>query len=152
MGRNNNSGLGFVNKTGLPEKIMARTPSRKTLKRNLDEYTALVVKERDGYICQKCGKKCSGQGAHWSHIYSRQRFSMRWLLLNAICLCAGCHRWWHDNPTESGVWFKDKWPYRDEHLQQERRRPPRTIRTSELVKWLELMKQKYKELIKENPK
>ena len=129
---------------------MARKPSRKTLVRNLDNITAQVVKLRDNYTCQRCGRKYRPDNTKgsldWAHIYSRSRYSMRWLLLNAVALCCGCHKFWHDNPTESGQWFKDKWPHRYEYLQGKRKEPMRTIRTSELAQWLEDMREKFKEL------
>ena len=33
---------------------------------------------------------------------------MRWDEKNAYCLCASCHRFWHENPTESGDWARKK--------------------------------------------
>ena len=27
--------------------------------------------------------------------------------MNAQALCMGCHRWWHENPSESGVWIRE---------------------------------------------
>lgn len=132
---------------------MARKASRKTIVRNLDKITAQVVKLRDDYTCQRCGKKYSqynGKGSlDWSHVFSRTRYSMRWLLINSISLCCGCHKFWHDNPLESGQWFKDKWPHRYDYLQLCRKEPMRTIRTSDLEKWLEDMKRKL-EVIKDD--
>ena len=138
---------------------MARKPSRKTLKRNLDNITSQIVKIRDDYTCQKCNKKCALTvskhkkftveayfGYHWAHIYSRDRLSMRWLLLNALGLCAGCHREWHSNPIDSEKWFKLKYPHRYEYLQSERQKAIRTIKDSELAEWLKERKQKLKEL------
>jgi len=125
-----------------------RKPSRKTLVRNLDKVTAEVVKLRDDYTCQRCMKKCSGFGAHWSHIYSRSRYSMRWDLLNSVCMCAGCHLWYHGYPTMSGEWFKKKWPHRYDYLQAERKKPLRPIKDWELAEWLAERKQKLEELKK----
>ena len=33
-----------------------------------------------------------------AHIYSRTYRSVRWILDNLLCLCAGCHFWAHRNP------------------------------------------------------
>jgi len=127
---------------------MARTPKRSTVKNNLDKVTPQIIKLRDEQICQRCLKYCSGQGCHWSHVYSRTRYSMRWDLLNAIVLCAGCHQWWHDNPVDSGTWFAEKWPHREAYLQGKKLEPIHPIYTSELIKWLEAHKLKLKQLEK----
>ena len=29
-------------------------------------------------------------------------------MLNAKCLCKGCHRLWHESPAEAMAWFEDK--------------------------------------------
>lgn len=42
-----------------------------------------------------------------SHVYGRRHRTIRWAKENAKCLCSACHRWWHENPTESGKWFED---------------------------------------------
>ena len=34
-------------------------------------------------------------------------------------MCSRCHIWWwHDEPTESGAWFKKKFPGRYDYLLQ----------------------------------
>ncbi len=40
-----------------------------------------------------------------SHTHSRRHVGIRYDTTNANCLCSGCHRWWHENPTESGAWL-----------------------------------------------
>jgi len=68
-----------------------------------DKAFSEVIREIHEYTCERCGKvgrmECS-------HIHSRRHRTIRWCLLNANCLCGGCHRWWHENPTESGKWFE----------------------------------------------
>ena len=129
-----------------------RKPSRKTLKRNLDETMKQVIRLRDEYTCQRCGKRYSPDNVKgsldWAHIYARERLSMRWLYLNSIILCCGCHKWWHDNPTDSGKWFAEKWPHRDDYLRAEKLKPTRPIKDWELAEWLEERKQKLEELKK----
>ena len=119
---------------------------RSTIRNSLDKVVPQIIKLRDEQICQRCGHYCSGQGCHWSHIYSRTRLSMRWNLLNAIVLCAGCHQWWHDNPIDSGRWFAEKWPVRESYLQAKKLEPLRPIRTPELAEWLAERKRKLEEL------
>lgn len=92
--------------------------SRKGLVKALDRICAKIIKKRDNWTCQRCGSKCSGQGAHWSHIYGRRNYYMRWQLINSLLLCAGCHFWWHSSPD--GIsWFADKFPARWEYLHQQ---------------------------------
>ena len=71
---------------------------RSKIIRSLDRITPKIVKLRDAYQCQKCGGYAKAQGCHWAHVYGRSRFSMRWQLLNGLCLCFGCHQWGHSNP------------------------------------------------------
>ena len=76
---------------------MKRTPA--------DAAFSEIVREIHDYTCERCGK----QGRmECSHVHSRRHRTIRWCLLNANCLCNGCHRWWHENPTESGKWFERK--------------------------------------------
>lgn len=49
--------------------------------------------------CENCG---STQELQCAHIKTRKYRSLRWDLLNAFCLCAKCHRYYHDNPDEFG--------------------------------------------------
>jgi len=93
---------------------------RKKLVKWLDKHTPQVVKMRDDYICQRCGKSVRGCGCHWAHIYSRRDHSLRWDLLNALTLCCGCHRWFDGNGLDSTDWFKDKWPHRFEYLHKKK--------------------------------
>lgn len=71
-----------------------------------DTIFSLLVRERACNCCEKCGKN----GLHWamqcSHIFSRRHKSTRWHADNAQCLCFTCHKWWHENPSESGVWIR----------------------------------------------
>jgi len=49
--------------------------------------------------CEWCGRR-NGVQLQCAHIFSRRFLVTRWLDLNAMCLCAGCHRKAHDNPIE----------------------------------------------------
>lgn len=73
-----------------------RTLSRKGLKKKLDLEWARIVKLPG--ICLRCRKDDNLQAAH---IFSRGQMSTRWTILNGICLCSGCHKFWgHLNPVE----------------------------------------------------
>ena len=92
------------------------TRTKKSIVKELDKLAAEAVKLRDEHICQRCGRVASGCGCHWSHIYSRRRYCLRWDLLNAVVLCAGCHFWWHGNPIDAAAWFSKKFPARQMYL------------------------------------
>jgi hypothetical protein len=62
--------------------------SRKWLIAELDKYTSIIVRRRDGR-CVTCG---SAQGLQCSHFYSRRYFSTRFDLRNCNAMCAGCNR------------------------------------------------------------
>lgn len=55
---------------------------------------AIKVKERDGYTCQKCGKKGSSRSLHAHHI-KPNALGGKNTLENGITLCNPCHRKLH---------------------------------------------------------
>ena len=77
-----------------------------------------LVKARDGYICQHCGKHCEGANAHASHVIPVSAGNQfRFDPLNLKCMCYHCHiNWWHKNPIEATEWFKEKFPERYDYL------------------------------------
>jgi hypothetical protein len=75
---------------------MKKRQSRKTLINKLDKVFSEVVRGKGK--CERCGNTDTLQT---SHIYSRSYQCVRWDELNAHCLCAGCHWWWHKNPLEA---------------------------------------------------
>lgn len=95
-----------------------RKPSRKTLEKKLTKLVGDYIKKRDNYICQKCGKVVEGQNCHPSHIIPvSQGNALRWNPLNIKTMCFHDHiSWWHKHPTESGEWFKKKFPKRYKYL------------------------------------
>lgn len=89
----------------------------KCLKNKLWEVTKQYVRLRDHNTCQKCGKY-SPKG-HTSHVIPKARGNVyRFNLDNLKLLCYWCHKgWWHACPTESGEWFKKKFPERYKRIQ-----------------------------------
>jgi len=71
-----------------------------------DKAFADCVKEASDHTCAVCGKQGRMEA---SHIHSRRHRNMRWMKSNCISKCHTCHRWWHENPTESGKWFEKKY-------------------------------------------
>ena len=70
------------------------------------------AKERDGWRCQKCGKKVEGMNAHGSHIYNEGTYrSMSADTDNILTFCYHCHiYWWHRSPLDASAWFNAKYP------------------------------------------
>ena len=105
--------------------------SIKKLKKELMELVKAYVKKRDNYTCQKCEKKIEGSNCQASHVFpvssgNRLAFDP----MNIKVLCCHCHlNWWHKNPTQSGVWFRRKFPERYKYLDE---------RKHEIVKWKEI--------------
>ena len=72
-------------------RLVERPPeegSRRWLVAELDRYTSLIVRGRDGR-CVTCGSR---QGLQCSHFYSRRYLAIRFDLRNCNAMCAGCNR------------------------------------------------------------
>lgn len=77
------------------------------LKKKKDKEFSLKVRERDKFVCQRCGKK--GKFVHCAHIFSRNSLSVRYEMKNGITLCYYCHIIWaHRNPAEFTLWAMKK--------------------------------------------
>ena len=81
-----------------------------------------VAKERDKYVCQKCGATSETRQIQGSHIIP---VNAKGLIAcdpyNIIALCSSCHKWagdsWHEAPMEQ-KWFDDKFPGRYSELKK----------------------------------
>ena len=93
------------------------------LGRRLDWLVAQVTKYRDGWRCQKCGRRLFGPEAHCAHVLPRSAgLLLRWDRTNTILLCYDCHlEWAHARPREFREWFQSQFPERFTYLQQRRR-------------------------------
>lgn len=80
------------------------------------EFSNLI---RDKGRCERCLTPI--KGLECSHVISRNNQTLRWDIFNALCLCWECHRWWHEEPSESWEWFKRKYPGRAGYLQKAKR-------------------------------
>ena len=75
-----------------------RKPTRK-----LDILCSDIVRTRGK--CAKCG--CDDyKKLETAHIFSRKYRSVRWNLLNMVCLCKSCHFWAHANPLLWGEFLR----------------------------------------------
>jgi len=123
---------------------------RKKLTEKLDDICREVIRLRDDNQCQKCGKTIKGSNSHPCHVVAKGNGASirRFDLLNIFLGCMNCHRWWHDQPTESGLWFAKKFPARDAYLEIYRYGKPAKISTAEMERLYGILKEKYKELLK----
>lgn len=67
---------------------------RKKLRDYLDQLWSRLIKEKDGYKCQKCG---TNQNLQSAHIFSRTHWPTRWRIENGMCLCVKDHLYWQPN-------------------------------------------------------
>lgn len=69
-----------------------------------DAIFSNLVRERTDYTCERCGHyepPGSGrQAMHCSHFISRGNHAVRYDPLNALCICASCHKFLGENPYE----------------------------------------------------
>jgi len=73
-----------------------RKPTKSSLKRKLDIEVSRIVRSQGK--CCKCSEESFSQ-LQCAHIFSRNQLSVRWSLMNVLCLCAKCHFWSHQNPV-----------------------------------------------------
>lgn len=100
---------------------MRRTTQTRGLKARADRLFSGLIRQL-GY-CQSCGSTTHLQCAH---IHSRRYVRVRWDRLNAVCLCAGCHLYYTDNPVEFAAWVATvRTPDQLEELRRRRDHGPR---------------------------
>ena len=74
---------------------------------------SLCIRTAANHTCLRCGiykpptNKRGSSGLDCSHVYSRRHRTIRWCADNAKSMCTTCHRWWHENPADSGTWFAE---------------------------------------------
>jgi 5-methylcytosine-specific restriction endonuclease McrA len=81
---------------------MAKTTIQKSAKTKADRLFSQLIRQNG--TCEHCRQpqgRVQLQCAHW---ISRRYAHTRTDFDNAFCLCAGCHRWFTDHPTEFGRW------------------------------------------------
>lgn len=131
---------------------MRRKSKRKKLCKKLDDLCRQLVRLIYENRCCRCSQHIEGQNSHPCHIIAKGNGASwrRFDLLNLFLGCFKCHRWWHDNPIESGKWFAGKWPERHKYLiEKYGGGKPCEISTEEMEKLVVDYKQKYEELCNE---
>ncbi len=102
--------------------------TRKGIDKKLDDAWSELVKLEAGMECEVCGKK-DRLNSH--HIYSRSKRSVRWDVLNGVCLCVGCHTFnsnfsAHKTPTEFTYWLHET--YGDEYMEELKTKAHKTVK------------------------
>lgn len=93
------------------KKLEKREASSKTWIKRLDKLIGDRVRSRG--VCEAVGRPHKGV-LQWAHIISRSYHNTRWDEDNALCLCAGCHKFYTDRPLEWEVFVTTTYtsPYR----------------------------------------
>ena len=114
----------------------------------LDELCRKIIRLRDDNKCQICHKAIEGSNSQPCHVVAKGAGASwrRFDLTNIFLGCMYDHRWWHNNPTESGKWFAEKWPHREEYLEKYRYGKPAQIKDAEMEQLIAEYKQKYEDL------
>lgn len=77
--------------------IKKKTKSkRKYWIKKIDKLVSLIVRERAGWKCERCGTQYTPptKALHCSHYFSRRHIGTRFVTLNLCALCYGCHKRW----------------------------------------------------------
>lgn len=96
-------------------KRRKKSPLKK-LEDKADGLTRDIIRIRDGWTCQKCGKHITLKNdAHRAHIVGRSHKILRWDLINLLLLCFHCHQEFHSD-GQLKEYVEEKWPARYEYL------------------------------------
>lgn len=92
-----------INIRNLP--IFGRMTITKGQEKELDRLWAIAVKKRAWDLCEKCGKREPLQS---HHVIGRRNKTLRHIVSNGCCLCAGCHMYVEQNGVNFGIWIINK--------------------------------------------
>jgi len=80
--------------------VTRKVGTPRAAKKRADTYFSKIIRARDQH-CQACS---SEENLQCAHIFSRRFSNTRCDMENAVCLCAKCHHYFTDKPTEWGRW------------------------------------------------
>lgn len=74
----------------------------------LDEVFSLLIRTRDRWTCQRCGKVYpeGSQALHCSHFVSRRHMATRFDPGNCAAHCYSCHSYLEDHPQLFCEWLE----------------------------------------------
>lgn len=87
------------------KRTSKRRKSRLAMRRECDRRFAVAVKTRDGWQCRACGSPYKIQCAH---VVSRRYHATRWLMANAVALCASCHMKYTNDPLGWDLFVEER--------------------------------------------
>ena len=88
-------------------------------KKRADALCSKIVRLRGE--CENCGRS-KGVQLQCAHIVGRNNYTLRFDLTNLLCLCAGCHRHFHDNPDKFTDFWRKKYPAKRNYIDANRNR------------------------------
>ena len=69
-----------------------------------DKWFSDVVRQNAGFECEHCHKQDGRMEC--AHIFGRAAKSVRWSMMNAVCLCHYCHLTFTANPLDFTAWLE----------------------------------------------
>ena len=87
-------------------------------KKKADNLISKIVRSKGR--CERCGST-TGQ-LQTAHIVGRSNHTLRFDLMNVLCLCANCHRWGHTYPLDFAKWVEREYPNRVTYLEMNKNR------------------------------
>lgn len=81
---------------------------RSAVEKKLDAIFSKFIRLRDKLTCQRCGKPFGKftTGIQCSHFWGRRHRATRWMEMNCVALCGGCHIHLTANPATHREWYK----------------------------------------------
>lgn len=72
-----------------------------------DRQFSLAIRTRDEWTCRHCHTHYipPTKALQCAHIYSRAIKATRYCADNAVSLCAACHKWFTERPSDFHLWL-----------------------------------------------
>ena len=83
----------------------------------LDKLFSDYIRKRANGVCEVCGNPTEYKKLQTSHFFGRRNRQVRWNPDNAVAVCFGCHRKFHESPAYHYEWFTKHLGERFEYLQ-----------------------------------
>jgi len=105
-----------------PKQKQTQRKYNKAIVARLDAKFRVLIRLRDGLKCRRCGRQYEMKdgkipaGLQCAHIKSRRYHNTRWLEVNALALCGGCHIHFTGNPNEFIKWLISSGTHTQESL------------------------------------
>lgn len=84
--------------------------TKTSLKKKANNLVSKIVRLKGK--CERCGKSGDQVQLQCAHIVGRSNHTLRFDLMNVLCLGSACHRWAHNYPIDFTRWVKQNYPNR----------------------------------------